>query len=1148
MPTLVLLPPSRAQGNGQSERDGNDTLGDARPESQQGLEELAQSVDDVVVATHEDDLPPPGSPPARPSDKPSDAPVPGFGGYLLPRAEHNPNHTEQWIAMALQLHKIYMSLHKAGAPTANGFLDESIKVMRKAVECRCMPEHEVNRGGYLGNLGAVLAYAWWHRRSFEALAEAIDVTRQCLELMPLSHPRRILVQHNLAEFLFDQFEWFSKKADLEESIQLSREIAAVTPSADPHRALILRNLGSRLGIRYFHYYKAEDSEEALFYLKEALEILPDGDPEQPLCRSVEDLNEAVSITKSLVGIHEDKAGVLHQLGIQLGLKYASTGDFQILNEAVEAMRGSLAHASADDQYRPQRLTHLSTQLHNRWKHQGAMGDLEESIAFTREAFQTMRHSHSNWIQVVIGLGARLMDMYRRTRSAEGLSEAICVTEEAITLTPGDDINQAALLSNLASCLGFEWKRTRDVRVLDRSIRTLREGVKRYGDYPFASAIHDNFALALIEKYNLEYSKEVLEEGIQAAREAVASTSESNLDWARRLGILGSMLYGRSQIEGSDVDLQESLRLWRSGIDHSGSPIHERVDCGRHLLSCKGLCSDADLAYYAAQTTIQLIGLSAPNALEISDKHYALSNAVGLASDAAAVALEVGKDAVCAVELLESGRNLLAGSLRGIRTDLSSLQQLHPDLAGSFVSLRDQLDQPVSHLGSGAGDPSGAGSAQVDRRRLADEEMGALLEEIRARPGFERFLLSSTENEMRGAAVDGSVVVVNVSWLRCDALIVQKKGFRSLRLPKLSLKDIRERARNVQSLDVLAWLWDAIVEPILGELGFTDRPAPGEPLPRIWWVPTGPLVQFPLHAAGYHLEKGFKTTLDRVVSSYSSSIRSIIHTRRHKLRLPTSDHGGPRNAVLVAMQQTPGFNTLANAESEVHVVEAACKAMGMSCKRPDVRRRRQVAEALEECAMFHFAGHGYSSAQHPLKSSILLEDHQKEALTIESLLQTRLGNNAPFLAYLSACGTGEVRDDNSADESIHLTSAFQLAGFRHVVGTLWDVEDRTCVGMARLTYEYIQEHGWSDDSISGGLHHATRKLRDNWARLHEFGKGQSASERGLQGIEDLSLMPEVEDPGSMPRSCRQSGTGSSLRTIAPEGISGPKWVPYIHYGV
>lgn len=1122
------------------------------------------------VATHTGDSTRLNSPLPRPTDASDNAlrqdsngkPTARFGGVILNLAENNPNHADQWMSVSFQLHQLYRSLRRAGSPSADTYLDECIRIIRKAIGCRCNPEHKSRRGVYLGSLGAVLADVWWHRRSFEALAEAIDATRQCLEAMPLAHPRRVLIQHNLADLLSERFEWFSEKANLDESINLCREIVDSTAPDELSRTTRLMDLGSRLGLRYGHYCNPEDSKESLLCLEEALETLPDGSQEKPTCRieiamnlcyrhttegSVEDLDEAISITQSLVSVHHDQAGLLHQLGIQLGLKYTSTGDSQILNEAIAAMRASLSRTSEDDEYRPQRLTHLANHLYNRSRHQGATGDFEESIALTREAFQTINPGHCNWIQVAIGLGSRLMYRYNRTKSAEDLSEAMRTAERAIELRPDDTINRSVLFSNLAVCLGAEWERTGDITILDRSIRTLQDVVKDYGNHPLRGEAYDTLALSLIQKYNLDMSKTVLEEGIHAARLAVQATAKSHLDWGRRLGILGCLLYGRFLNEGSDADIQECFRLWRAGLDQRGSPITDRIVCGRHLLSSKGLCGNPDLAYYAARETIRLIGLSAPNALEISDKHHALSRAWGLASDAAAVALDVGKGAVCAVELLESGRNLLAGSLQGIRSDLSSLQRRHPELAESFVRFRDQLDQPVPQLRPDSGEVHGGGSVHVDRRRLADEKMIALLDEIRECPSFERFLLSSTEGEMRGAAVDGSIVVVNVSWLRCDAFIVQKSGIRSLRLPKLFLKDIKERARNIQSLDVLGWLWDVVVEPILTDLGFTNRPASGKPWPRIWWVPTGPLVQFPLHAAGYHLEKGFKTTLDRAVSSYSSSIRSIIHIRQQKLSLPTSDHGGPRNAVLVAMQQTPGFSTLANAESEVGAVQAICKAMGLSCTRPDVRRRRQVAEALDECTMFHFAGHGNSSAQYPLKSSILLEDHQEESLTIESLLQTRLGNNSPFLAYLSACGTGEVRDDHSADESIHLTSAFQLAGFRHVVGTLWDVEDQTCVGMARLTYEYIQENGWSDDSISAGLHHATITLRDNWARRYGFGKNESTCKRVLEGMEDLPLA-EVESPENICRSCRQSGATASPRTIAPEGISGPRWVPYVHYGV
>ncbi|KAL2274246.1 hypothetical protein FJTKL_03558 [Diaporthe vaccinii] len=64
------------------------------------------------------------------------------------------------------------------------------------------------------------------------------------------------------------------------------------------------------------------------------------------------------------------------------------------------------------------------------------------------------------------------------------------------------------------------------------------------------------------------------------------------------------------------------------------------------------------------------------------------------------------------------------------------------------------------------------------------------------------------------------------------------------------------------------------------LGFVEPPISGG-LPHLWWVPTGPLTRFPLHAAGHHMKRSGETALDRVVSSYSPTIKSIIHTRQQR---------------------------------------------------------------------------------------------------------------------------------------------------------------------------------------------------------------------------------------------------------------------------
>ncbi|KAH6879831.1 hypothetical protein B0T10DRAFT_366784, partial [Thelonectria olida] len=85
---------------------------------------------------------------------------------------------------------------------------------------------------------------------------------------------------------------------------------------------------------------------------------------------------------------------------------------------------------------------------------------------------------------------------------------------------------------------------------------------------------------------------------------------------------------------------------------------------------------------------------------------------------------------------------------------------------------------------------------------------------------------------------------------------------------------------------------------------------------------------------------------------------------------------------------------------------------------------------------------------------------------------------PFLASLSTCGTGRVKDKRFPDESVHLVNASQLAGFRHVIGTAWDV-DELCVDMARITYEGIRDGGMTNESVCRALHKATRRFRDRW---------------------------------------------------------------------
>ena len=79
---------------------------------------------------------------------------------------------------------------------------------------------------------------------------------------------------------------------------------------------------------------------------------------------------------------------------------------------------------------------------------------------------------------------------------------------------------------------------------------------------------------------------------------------------------------------------------------------------------------------------------------------------------------------------------------------------------------------------------------------------------------------------------------------------------------------------------------------------------------------------------------------------------------------------------------------------------------------------------------------------------MLHDHEDTALTVAEIAQLDLPD--ADLAFLSACNTTDTAP-RLVDEAVHITGAFHLAGYRHVIGTLTPVNaTATRVAAARYT--------------------------------------------------------------------------------------------------
>lgn len=355
--------------------------------------------------------------------------------------------------------------------------------------------------------------------------------------------------------------------------------------------------------------------------------------------------------------------------------------------------------------------------------------------------------------------------------------------------------------------------------------------------------------------------------------------------------------------------------------------------------------------------------------------------------------------IWALKQLEKGRGHVAAAIYELRTKIIDLPgSLAPETVLEFENLQNTLTSM---------------NAETSDRHRARVRFDELCGEIRKTPGYQNFPIDLDTCDILAAAKYGPVVVINVPEAPdgvCDAILIpceEEDQIRHLELKDLYPEDIWLRQPGLGDteslLDILSWLWEFLAQPILDALGFCQaQPEHTESWPRIWWIPTGPLAQFPIHAAGNYFQQSRETVLDRVMSSYSPSLKALIQARRVRSGDlgPEDGHRNPSasqrrgEALVISMPTTSGASYLTNADSEKEMVRNLCHKMQLE---PSPKGIEPTKEAIlsylrdHNCEVFHFAGHGLTDPNDPVQSALLLKDGVRTApstrkLKAESLAQ------------------------------------------------------------------------------------------------------------------------------------------------------------------
>ncbi|RTE70622.1 hypothetical protein BHE90_014976 [Fusarium euwallaceae] len=821
-------------------------------------------------------------------------------------------------------------------------------------------------------------------------------------------------------------------------------------------------------------------------------------------------------------------GLLDSPALAYDFRYDMTGDEADLDQAIQLYNTSLSGTPEGSENKPRLLHSIGTCYFRKYMGRNALTDLTTAIRYLEQALDESPNDTNSldYARRLNSLGMAYLFKFSRTQDLVDIAWAFRRLETAVRMCEAESKTSASFHADLACAYLGRHAAVGLLVDLDDAITTFQKSLqiaKLHG--MAASGLLMNLAEAHDRRYELHGKDEDWKQQIQCLGDFLHEQSEEKdprYRW-KCFERLGQAYHGRFKKTGDRECLQKAIEYLEKAVADSRQNTDRSSHADEELFEIYASLEDWPRAFRSALAMISHLRLKIDWSLEHADKQWLLRRCAGLASGAAAVALRAGESPYTALRLLESGRGIMINSLLGLRSDVDELRRDHPKEAEQYLRLRNQVDS----VKPGLSHPAAAWLPvhQPDYRHGAAQALEKTIQDIRTLPGFESFLQGPSEEDMKAAATEGPIIVINVSKYGCDAIIIKTDNLYPYSLSNVTMADIQHQAVDAANMSsrVLEWLWDEIAKPLLDKLDSLTTCPEGGSLPHVRWVTTGPLSRLPLHAAGYHLSSKDlgRTVIDRVISSYSVSLTALVQSRKSiqdqsKLEREPAVYRKPESVALIAMEE------LYNAPEEARQITNICRSMSIS--RPE-SSRQQVLEALKYCDIFHFASHGTSNDEDPSESSLKLT--YPDRLTVSSLFEINLHKRRPFLAYLSACSTGEIKQDEFIDEGLHLISAFQIAGFHHVIGTLWEVRDETCLSAAASVYKSMHVDGMSHRSVAEALHYATRQLRDEWVVRDSESRGQVESQNREGKIEEK--------------------TGETRKGRFVE--EGPLfWVPYVHYGM
>jgi tetratricopeptide (TPR) repeat protein len=939
--------------------------------------------------------------------------------------------------------------------------DRAVAARRRALELT--GKQDADYPGRLADLGAVLATRFRVTGHLGTLKEAVRVHEAgTRETSPenASLPGRL---SNLGTCLDDLAARTGEDGMLQRAVNVQREAVEAVRPGDPLAPMIMANLG----IALMHLYEETGSQDAL---EEAIALHRAAVAQTPE-EHVEHYPRQTNLAVALLSLHE------------------RTGDLSVLDEAIDIFRLAVERTPESHANQFRYLHDLASALMRLAERTGDLSGVDEAIGLWRDVVEATPDGHPAKPGRLSALSTTTFVRFQLDPSElSRLDSAIDTLRKALDLIPDGHVQQAMLLTNPGGLLDSRFEHTADEASLEEAISLHRKAVAITPPGHSNCGAHlSNLGIALFHEATVSEDESDVSQAISVLDRALEAIDPDDPGRARTLYALGAA-YALAFELGDAAALDRGLAALREAAESAVASPTMRIRAGRDRGRLAASRHAPNEALDGFGKAVRLMEEAAWAGTGRTYQQRLLAELNGLPMDAAAMAIEAG----CleeAVEVLEQGRGVLLARQLEAPSLHAQLQSRAPELAEQLAWVQNALDETATDESGVVGGTLGS-DARVhriaDRRSRLVRRRSEILDQVRSQPGLEDLVKPPRLERLLAAATPGPIVIVNVSQYRCDALIISGDQVRLVPLAALTADEVAEQVQNLLDRtdavsraaadDVLKWTWNRIVEPVFTSLGLTQPAPPGEE-PHIWWCATGLSAFLPLHAAGDQRNdhRTQADALDLAISSYTPTLRTLLQLRERQAGQARADS----RLLIVAMPKTPGLNDLESPGREAAYLARRFPSHTLLMGPPATRDA--VAHAMPEHRWAHFSCHGSQDLHEPDRGALHLHDGP---LTIPQILRLQLPR--PALAYLSACDTSRG-GTGIPDEAITLAAALQIAGYQHVIATLWQIWGLTATDMAQRIYEQlVSEHDGIIDidatRAATALRAAARAIRDESPEL------------------------------------------------------------------